>query len=470
MTISKKRKSIREFALHLMMGVVVNLIVAVLLVNAYFAETPSSRLKAGVRILLAFAAMGLAINEVRRIWKNVKHPGYYFLPTAAFFWLLNRQLCRLNSKAEAARLRQIIATWPDASLGMIAGILDPGRQEENLSKLLNQMDAMRDGRLGTITDRFRHYLGEILKSVDDNGNYHLFGQVMLRLSSYGANHYRQTYSRFLKLLSDVFDPLLSADFDRQFRMDMTDPLQHAIEQADRLHASGVQNIVAKIMADDENEHEIANSIAKMLLQLDWTEKREICRIIFDESVKRALRFPMHFGVDFLKMLSRLEHRVFWLDIQSLRSILEESQNHAGEGLINSNLRIYNKLCSKVLAPLEDPACNGICNARVFRRLKSDDGKVRIECFSPDGEICSCEGESLSFRGVYSRNCRKKVGEKLDMHIIPIQEIKRPFAVKASITPLHSYESGSQGPGRGAFFEEAEPSVARGLYGYVSTKE
>ena len=247
MAVRKKRK--RECALHLMMGILVNSIATLLLVNAYFAETPSSRLGAGVRILLAFAAMGLAVNEIKRIWKNVKHPGYYFLPTAPIFLLLNKQHRRLNAEVETTRLRDIIATWPDASLGMIAGILDPGRQEENLCKLLNQMNSMRDHRLGTITDRFRHYLGEILKSVDDNGNYPLFKQVMLRLSSYGANKYQQTYSRYLKLLSDVFDPLQSTDFDRQFRMDMTDPLKHAIEQADRSQASRVRNIVARIMAD-----------------------------------------------------------------------------------------------------------------------------------------------------------------------------------------------------------------------------
>jgi len=170
------------------------------------------------------------------------------------------------------------------------------------------------------------------------------------------------------------------------------------------------------------------------------------------------------------MLSRLEHRVFWLDMQSLRNILEESLNQQEEGLINSNLRLYDELCSKVLAPLEDPACSGICNARVFRRLKSDDGKVRIECISSDGKICSCEGESLSFRGIYSRKCEKKVGEELAMNIIPIQEVERQFRVKASIAPLHTYESGSQGPGRGAFFQEAEPSAVRGLYEYVSTKK
>ncbi|MGD8499305.1 MAG: hypothetical protein PVJ86_01580 [Phycisphaerales bacterium] len=464
------KNSIREFARHLTMVIFVNLIVALLLVDAYFADTPSSRLKAGVRILLAFVAMGLAVNEIKRIWKNVKHPGYYFLPTSLLFLVFNMQRRTVNAEPETARLKEIIATWPDPSIGIIADILDPERQEESLTDILSQMDSMRDCRLATITDRFRHYMGEMLESVDDNGNYHLFKKVMLRLSSYGPKKYRQTYRRFLKLLSDVFEPSLWADFDTQFRMDMMEPLRNAITQADRPHASGVRNIVEKIMADGEDEHRIANSVAAALLQLDWTERRDICRIIFDESVKRAFRFPRNFGIDFLNLLSRLEHRVFWLDIPSLRSMLEESLGHEAEGLINSNAQVYDELCSKVLAPLEDPACNGVTNARVFRRLKGDDGKVTIECISPDGETCSCEGESLSFRGVYSRNCRKKVGEKLAMNVIPIREVKRPFSVKASIAPLHSYESESQGPGRGAFFEEAEPSVVRGLYEYVSTKE
>jgi hypothetical protein len=141
-----------------------------------------------------------------------------------------------------------------------------------------------------------------------------------------------------------------------------------------------------------------------------------------------------------------------------------------EGLINLNSRIYGELCSKVLAPLDDETFNGICNARVFRRLTGDNGKVAIECILINGERCSCQGESLSFRGIYSKKCSRKVGEKLSMNILPIRQVERPLAVKATITPLHSYENATQSPGRGVFFEDAKPSVVRDLYEYVSTKQ
>ena len=461
----------KEIIRHLEVGIIANLAAAALFANtAYFFEIPQLRFVASIIVVLSLGALAFVINWIMRFWKNIRCLGYYFLPTAVIFWVLNERSRRRNAEAENERLKEIIATWPDASIGIIAGIVDHKQQEKNLKKLLDQMDKMKDCHLATIVGRFRHYLREILKSVGNNGNRHLLKQVMMRLASYETNRYRETYKHFLWLLSDIFDPSLSADFDRQFQKHMIGPLKLTIEKADRLHAGRVQDIIAKIMADEENDHEIANSIVEMLLQLDWTEKREICRIIFDESVKRAFGFPKNFGIDFLNLLSRLEHRVFWLDIQSLRDILDESLNHREEGLINSNIGIYNELCLKVLAPVENLGCNGICNSRVYRRLTSDGSKVGIECISSDGLRCSCEGESLSFRGIYSKKCRKKVGAKLNMNIIPIQEIKASFTVKASITPLHSYESGSQGPGRGAFFEEAEPSVVRGLYEYVSTKK
>jgi len=221
---------------------------------------------------------------------------------------------------------------------------------------------------------------------------------------------------------------------------------------------------------DGSNHEIANGVAEMLLQFDWSDDREICRIIFDESMKRAFRFPKHFGIELLLVLSRLEHKVFWLDIQSLREMLEESLSQEGDGLIDLNQGVYGELCSKVLAPLEEPGRDGLCNARVFRRLKSNDGRVGVECVCSDGQVCRCEGESLSFRGIYSKDCRRAVGEKLAMNVIPIEQFDRKFAVKASVAPLHTYESASQGPGRGAFFEDAEPSTVKGLYDYVSTNK
>ena len=112
-----------------------------------------------------------------------------------------------------------------------------------------------------------------------------------------------------------------------------------------------------------NAERTIQSAKAMLLQLDWNEKQEICRIIFDEGLKRAFRFPKNFGIDFLNMLSQLEHRIFWLDVESLRRVLEESLTQEGAGLVNMNLAVYGRICSKVLAPLENPTCNGIRNKR-----------------------------------------------------------------------------------------------------------
>jgi len=464
------RNNMRELARHLVMAILVNLIVALLVMDAFFVDTTGDKLAAAVRIPLAFLVMSLAVNELRRIWKNARHPGYYFLLSSPAFWLFENRRRRPKKETETSRYERIIATWPDTSIGIISELFNPERQEECLNKLLYQMHAMRDSRLATIADRFRHYLGEILKSVDDNENYQPFREVMLRFSSYGPEKYQQTYRRFLGLLSDVYDPTLSAYFDMQFKADMREPLKYAIEQAGKKHLVHIRNIVGNIMADKENENIVANSIAGMLLELDWDDKREICHIIFNESVKRAFHIPRHFGIELLSILSRLEHKIFWLDIRSLRKVLKESLSNDQEGLINLNSKIYGELCSKVLAPLDDQTFNGICNARVFRRLKSDDGRVRIECILANGERCSCQGESLSFRGVYSKNCRRKVGDKLTMNLIPIRQVERPFAVKASIAPLHSYENATQSPGRGAFFEDAKPSVVRYLYEYVSAKQ
>ncbi|MHC4324391.1 MAG: hypothetical protein ACYSUX_08970 [Planctomycetota bacterium] len=463
------RKKMVELARHMVMAIFVNLVIALLIVDAFFVETPKGKLAAAIRIPLAFGVLSLAVNELRRIWRNVRHPGYYFLPTSALFRILENRRRRPKSQAETSRYQQIIASWPDTSIGIISELFDPMRQEECLNKLLYQMHAMRDSRLATIADRFRYYLGDILKSVDDNENYQPFREVMLRFSSFGPENYQQTYRRFLGLLSDVYDPTLSELFDMQFKADMCTPLKYAIEQAGKRHLGQLRSIIGNIMADGGDEHTAANSIAGMLLELDWDDKREICHIIFNESLKRAFHFPKHFGIELLSILNRLEHKIFWLDVRSLRNVLEESLSNDREGLINLNSRMYSELCSKVLAPLDDQTFNGICNARVFRRLKSDDGKVRIECVLPNRQVCTCQGESLSFRGVYSKNCSRKVGDKLTMNLIPIRRIERPFAVKATIAPLHSYENATQSPGRGAFFEDAKPSVVRDLYEYISAK-
>ena len=468
MTFNKKKAV--DLVCHLVMATLVNFIFVLLLLDAYFVDEPAKKLAAVIRLPLAFAALSLGVNELRNVWINVLHPGYYFFPTAAVLLLWKYQRSRPKKETEASRYERIIAAWPDASIRIISDILDPLWQQSSLNKLLYRMPAMKDCRLATIVDRFRHYLGDILKSVDDNENYQPFRGIMLEFSSYGPEKYQQTYRRFLDLLLDVYSPALSMKFDTQFKADMRQPLKRAIGQGGKRHLIHIRSIVGNVMADEESEDGTANCIAAMLLELDWNDKREICHIIFDESIKRAFRFPKHFGIELLSILNRLEHKIFWLDVRSLRNVLEESLTGEREGLINLNSRIYSELCSKVLAPLDDETYNGICNARVFRRLTGDNGRVVIECILANGEKCSCQGESLSFRGIYSKKCSRHVGDKMTMNLIPVRQIERPFAVKASITPLHSYESATQSPGRGAFFEDAMPSVVRDLYEYVATKQ
>jgi len=470
-----KRENIKQFARHLAMGFMVNLTIAPLLAGIYLFETRMSKLVAGLSVLLSFEIWAYVIKRMKVIWKTVKPLGYYFLPTAVMLWPLEGRHRKPSkpkakkTKLETAQLGEIVATWPDVSIRTIAGILDPKQQQRTLATMINEMDGMRDSRLATLTDRIRQYLGKILESVSENENYTLFGQIMSRLSSYGPERHQQTYRSFLRLLTVVFEPAPGENPRRQFQKHMTGPLKRALEHAGKTHAATTQQIVARIMTDGLNEHETARSVMEMLLLLDWSTQREICRVIFDESLKRAFLFPRQFGADFLNILCQIEHRVFWLDLRSLQTIIQESLSKIEEGLINSNPTLYNELCSKVFAPIEDPASHGVRHARVFRRLKDEDGKVKIDCICPDRKTCTCEGQSLSFRGVYSKSCRRDVGEKLAMSLIPIREAARRFAVKASIAPLHAYESGSHSPGRGAFFEDAEPSSVRGLYEYVSTK-
>jgi hypothetical protein len=204
MTLSKNK--IREFVRHVIMTILVSLIVALLLVDAYFVDTPTKKIAAVVRIPLAFLVMTLAVNELRRVWKNARHPGYYFLLSSPVFWLFENRRRRPKKESETSRYERIISTWPDTSICIISELFDPGRQEECLNKLLYQIHMMRDSRLATIVDRFRYYLGDILKSVDDNENYQPFREIMLLFSSYGPEKYQQTYRRFLSLLSDVYDP------------------------------------------------------------------------------------------------------------------------------------------------------------------------------------------------------------------------------------------------------------------------
>jgi len=110
----------RELARHIIMAILVNLIFAILLMDAFLVDSPSGKLAAVVRIPLAFLVMVVAVNELKRIWRNARHPGYYFLLTSAVFWILENRRRRPKLETSTLRYERIIATWPDTSIGIIS--------------------------------------------------------------------------------------------------------------------------------------------------------------------------------------------------------------------------------------------------------------------------------------------------------------------------------------------------------------
>jgi hypothetical protein len=264
----------------------------------------------------------------------------------------------------------------------------------------------------------------------------------------------------------------SGKFTRKVQKDMVTPLKHIVWRLDKENVSDVGDIIGKIMEDVEDEHCLAREIMEMLLHLDCNEKSEICQIIFDGCKKRALRFIQGFGFDFLNKLKQLEHNIFWLDIRSLREILQDAIKNHEKGLIKLKPMAYDELCSTVFAQLHDPGHEGTVSARVFRRLIGKNGKVKIECTFPNRPTCTCDGESLSFRGVYSKKCSQKVGNKFKAKIIPIKEVGQPkpkhqFELTVSVSPLHPVEETKQVNGRGLFFEDADEGTVKSLYDYIS---
>jgi len=471
---TKEEKKRNGFAPRLGHAVIANLIAGVPTLIVYLAEQPRSRAIAVGSAVLVWAAMWgfilLGVKWVKPLKKHLKCMPYYF-PLTAPFWGFSERHRRFEVEEKLRRLEKVVNAWPDVSI--IARIVDPEKQQQSLNEIINKMDNMEDNRLSQIVKNIRHYAQDIVPSVDDNGNYDLFRQLIGELSLYEPTTHPETYTHLLWLLSDIFEMPPKGNFTRQVQKDMIGPLENAIWRADQAHLNRIGTIIEQIMSDEEDEHDLARDILEMLLTLDWMEKRTVWQIIFDESKKRAFRFPRHFGDNFLRILSGLEHRVFGLDVQSLRDILEESLKDDEKGLLRLRHQAYKALRSKVFSPLEDPEHKGTVSGRVFRRLTGDNGKVKIECTFPDGKTCSCDGESLSFRGLYSKECLREVGEKLKVRAIPIKEVEQPrpkheFALAASVAPLHPVEAGKQSEGRGLFFEDADEDTVKGLYEYISS--
>jgi len=403
--------------------------------------------------------------------KNLRYIGYCFPLTTFFVWAFEQRNLRLKAEEQLARQKRIVQVWPNVRI--IAGIVDPEKQEETLNEIIDKMDGIEDRVLGLILQNIQRYADYILRSVDENGNYDLFRQVMEKISHFAPDSHPETYMHFLWLLLDVFIMPPKGFFTRQVQKDMIVPLKNAIRRVDQSHLNSMRMIIEQIMVDEEYEHYLARQILEMLLSLDPKKNREVWQIIFDNSIKRAFLFPQSFGLDLLLKLGELKHKVFWLDIESLKSILEQAVKNNEKALIILKPKAYDELCSKVFAPLEDEENPEIRNCRVFHRLKTIDGHVKVECTFLDGTVCpGCEGESLSFRGLYSKKCHQRAGESLKAKVIPIEEIrqaqpKHEFAFTASVAKLHLAEASKQTEGRGIFFEDAEEDVVKELYEYIS---
>ena len=481
---AKKGNKEESFRKHIGSAIFANLLASLVLAIAYFlvfypsskstSEQPTSKLLVTVAALALWCiSCGLVVLLVRHgkpFKKNLKYIGYYFPLTTLFVWAFDQRSLRRKAEEKLRRLEMILEGWPDVRI--IAGIIDPEKQRDTLSKIIDKIDNMEDRILAQILENIRRYADDILGSIGANENYDIFRQVMEKVSLLEPDERPQTYTFFLWLLSDVFIMPPKRCFTRRVQKDMIVSLKNAIWRVDRSHLNCMWKIIEQIMADKEDEHDVARQILELLLHLDWKEKREVWQIIFDESMKRAFRFPQGFGFEFLSTLRQLEHKVFWLDTQSLRLILEQTVKNAERGLINLKAKAYDALCSTVFAPLEDEEYGGIRSCRVFRRLKTEDGRVQVECTFPDGKVCTCEAESLSFRGLYSKKCLRKEGEKLKAKVIPIVEVGQPkakheFALMASVTKLHPVEASTQSEGRGIFFEDGEEDVVKDLYEYIS---
>lgn len=478
----KKNGSMR----HLIINIAGGLIVAFLLACVYLFVSPVSKFIVALVIAVVFGTFFIMLlfePSRKKVAQMISYVGMFFWPPhehklriaaeteaknlkiqmEAGLKNLKTEIEKLNE--EIKRLQKLIDQSPD--LKLIERIGNPATQEKSLNKVIDQMDGMGDERLAKIVGGIRHYADDILKSVGDNGNRKLFRELAEKLSVYEVEGHRKTVSQFLWLLSDIFDMKPSGSFSRQVQKDMVGPLKHVIWRVDEGNLPVVKAIIEKIMADKENEHEMAFKIIETLQYLVWKTRGTVCRIIFEEGKKRAFAFPNNFGFDFLNILNQLEHRVIGLGIQTLRDILQESLRDNETGLVNSNKRAYQELCSTVFAPLEDPKYEGIRHCRVFRRLKGNDGKVEVECFVDETGKCNCKGESLSFRGFYSSDCQKKEGLRFKAAVIPIKEMNHRFDLDISVAKVHTDEEGREVSGRGIFFENAEESTAKELYEYIS---
>lgn len=460
-----------DLANHLIIGVFVNLISAGLLVGGHFVQRPILKVAVWAGAVLIWWVLAYFIkSHIRPNWGKVKRAGYYFLPTWPISWALEQRKRWREAEEEISRLKGIIERWPAAKTAQ--QIIDPVSRNKGLKDILDNMDNIPDRDLAMIIDRVRYYAGDIWESPENGENYILFSSLIENLSLYELNKHTQnkhtqTFESLLWLFSDIYEIQRAGKRRREVQNDMITYFKNVIWRTDEANLNVLRGIIEKIMLDSKDNHDLARPILEMLLSLELETQKFIWQLIFDECMKRAFNFPERFGLDFLRILNKLEHKVFWLDFYSLRNIWREHLTPGEKGLIVSQQPKFNELCSKVFAAIENPQRSGICNGRVFRRLSGKAGKVHVECILPNGKKCRCEGKSLSFRGIYSQDCIKRAGEKFKAKIEPLLEHNRQFGLTTTIANLHTDKNGNVVDGRGIFFDDADETAVKYLYQYIS---
>lgn len=451
---------------HIKIAVYANLISTGLLAGGHFVQRPVLKVVAWAGAILVWGVLAYFIKFlIRPKWEGVKKVGYYFIPSLPFFWVLDQRKRRLDAEKEVSKMKGILEDWPAAKIAQ--KIIDHVSRREGLETILADMNNMSDRDLALIVKSIQYYAEDIWESPENGGHYNLFRELIERLSLYEPDGHAKTFESLLWLFSDIYEMQQAKSPLRQVQKDMIIPLRHIIRRADKAHLNALRAVVAKIVLDMNDDHDLARPILETLLTLDPKTRTAVWQLIFDECEKRAFIFPERFGHDFLHRLSELEYKSFWLDFHSLRNIWIEPSTPERKGLLVSQQPKFNELCSGVFAAVEDPQHRGIHYGRVFRRLTGDAGKVQVECVLPDGEKCRCQGKSLSFRGMFSEDCIRKATEKFKTKIVPLLEPNRQFNLTASVAKSHTDQNGNEVGGRGIFFEDAEEPVAKSLYQYIS---
>lgn len=466
---------------QVVIGVYSNLLAALSLSILYFVGQPYWKIGWIVIVslvtVISLESFHQFILKKQFNYDFIKHLGFYLVPTSLFFWAFDQYSQRMNAEnqilkerlaaedryknleREIEKLRSIIAASPDANI--ICNIIDPTQQKKSLHELLKIMNES-DERLARLMANIRYWATAILNSVGTNGNYTLFKQVMAQFSRKDPQNYHETYKQLIWFLSDIYDLSDAGKFSEKIQKDFLDVLidsfYHADDQTENSHFDRLKHILDGIMNSKKEDGALAMPILSKLLDLKCQSHQKVMQTFVDACKNRAIRFPNQFGIEFLSVLNRMEHSIFYLNFHSLQDALENLRNL---------LPNFQDLCQSVLnAKIFASLGNSSEKKRAFSRLVTDDGKFSLECVLSDGSICTCVAKSLSLRGLFSEKCSRSIGEKLKMKMVPIKGIGPAFQISGSIPKQHTNEHGIPVSGRGIFFENADELTAKGIYDYL----